>query len=354
MEEGGRWRYSPTLTRLFPSPRRTAFKSLTEENSVFHSIEATNVNDAYVNGLWWLKVAGEEEQSRNGPVIAAPSPVVTVYQRPSQRVLFDALRDCNPFFHLFEAVWMLAGSRDVKPLLKYNKRMVDFAEGGEHIHGAYGDRWFRYFGFSQVRMIYDLLDCNKQDRQAVLQMWDCKSDLGASVKDKPCNTHCYFRVVRGRLDMTVCCRSNDIIWGAYGANAVHFSVLQEFMANALGIPIGCMYKFSNNFHIYKSVPRFDEIMRNPYLDVDPYKLKAKEWEHILQPGENPWYFLKECQDIVEGRDTRHVRCLWLRRLILPMIALWESRDRLILEGMEDCDWKVAFTEWLDRREDGRK
>ena len=33
-----------------------------------------------------------------------------------------------------------------------------------------------------------------------------------------------------KLCMTVCNRSNDMLWGAYGANVVHMSMLQEFVA----------------------------------------------------------------------------------------------------------------------------
>jgi thymidylate synthase len=52
------------------------------------------------------------------------------------------------------------------------------------------------------------------------------------------------------LDLTVLCRSNDVVWGAYGANAVHFSVLQEYLAGRIGVDVGVMYQFSNNYHGY--------------------------------------------------------------------------------------------------------
>ena len=46
------------------------------------------------------------------------------------------------------------------------------------------------------------------------------------------------KIKNGRLQMTVHCRSNDIIWGTYGANAVHFSILQEYVAARIGVDLG--------------------------------------------------------------------------------------------------------------------
>ena len=37
-------------------------------------------------------------------------------------------------------------------------------------------------------------------------------------KDVPCNTHAYFAInAEGSLDLTVCNRSNDLVWGCLGA-----------------------------------------------------------------------------------------------------------------------------------------
>jgi hypothetical protein len=46
-------------------------------------------------------------------VLVSQTPVVTCYSAPTQRVLFSPMRDANPFFHLMEALWMLAGRDDV-------------------------------------------------------------------------------------------------------------------------------------------------------------------------------------------------------------------------------------------------
>jgi hypothetical protein len=92
-------------------------------------------------------------------------------------------------------------------------------------------------------------------------MWDATYDLDSAAhtssrqpaKDVPCNTQLYPRIVDGKLDITVTCRSNDVVWGCYGANAVHFSFLQEYMAARIGVQVGTYYQISNNWHLYDAV-----------------------------------------------------------------------------------------------------
>lgn len=224
-------------------------------------IEVDNVNEALPAGLAYLAAVGEVQPSRAGSVVVAPGPVTTVYRNPSAKVLFSPLRDNNPFFSFMESLWMLAGRDDAKFLDHYVKDFsARFAEADGTMHGAYGYRWRTTFGLDQLDVIVERLKDNPDDRQCVLQMWNCDvvtdSDLTGEWKDRPCNTHIYFRVRSHAglryLDMTVCCRSNDILWGAYGANAVHFAVLLEYMSVRIGVRVGTYYQISNNYHMYVS------------------------------------------------------------------------------------------------------
>ena len=67
-------------------------------------IQARNVNDALVKGAQLMKSGGQAQASRAGGTLEYPEPVCTVYERPLERVLFDAVRDANPFFHLMESL----------------------------------------------------------------------------------------------------------------------------------------------------------------------------------------------------------------------------------------------------------
>ena len=54
----------------------------------------------------------------------------------------------------------------------------------------------------------------------------------------------------GVLNMSVTNRSNDIVWGLFGANAVHMSILHEYMAARTESKVGVYTHFSNNAHAY--------------------------------------------------------------------------------------------------------
>jgi thymidylate synthase len=96
-----------------------------------------------------------------------------------------------------------------------------------------------------------------------------------------CNLQVLFDAGLGRLNMTVTNRSNDLIWGAYGANVVHFSFLHEYMAALTGLPVGCYYQVSNNLHIY---PEFEITSRFITKANGSWKLKYKhEPEMSIRP-----------------------------------------------------------------------
>lgn len=228
-----------------------------------HVIIATNINDAWPKGLELLASEGVKKDSRNGTVTVVPLPVVTMYSNPVERVVFDPVRDANPMFHLHEALWMLAGRDDADWLDRFVADFSGrFAEEGGRMHGAYGKRWRDWFTYrdqhgewngtqDQLDICVELLQRNHLDRQAVIQMWDPILDLGVpNLKDRPCNQQVLLRADRGALDITVTCRSNDAVYGCYGANVVHFSVLQEYLAARIGIPVGYYCQMSNNFHMY--------------------------------------------------------------------------------------------------------
>lgn len=324
-------------------------------------IRARNVNEALYQGLHHLASCGQRLKTRNGFAITSPYPVTTIYENSTERVLFYPERDANPFFHFFEALWLIQGRNDVDFLTRFVKRMADYSDDGITLHGAYGYRWRRHFRFDQIESIISLLKDNPDSRRAVLTMWDPDADLYTteSRKDIPCNTQIYFRVRLGRadepnrLDMTVTCRSNDIIWGAYGANAVHFSFLQEYIADHLGLLPGRYYQVSNDYHAYEDV--FYKTYRGdlrvspagPIEDayklgeVHPHPLSSKDWKDDLNrlfSGSNNFesFFFKLVVDP-----------LWTSHHYYK-----EGNIEYAISAARECaatDWRRAAIEWLERR-----
>lgn len=321
------------------------------------SITAGNINDAFVEGWWRLKTNSVEEPSRNGPVLVARYPVITTYLHPTERVLFNPVRDANPVFHLVEAIWMLAGSNDVESLLPFNSGYSAYANEGI-VHGAYGHRWRVTFGVDQILGVIRVLKRDPASRQAVMAMWDPYSnDLEGNYKDRPCNTHIYFDCRGGKLNMTVCCRSNDMVWGAYGANVVHFSLLQELIAHGIGAPVGVYRQFSNNFHVYtenKTVKHFLE--NTPFETYDYYTsvVGAKVFP-LLNGSETVEDLLEDAERFMRNESTYFTE--FFTRVAHPLRCAYINRQakdpdwrNFLKEVPNNNDWKIAFSEWVARRD----
>jgi hypothetical protein len=134
---------------------------------------ARTVSEALHNGLHAIRVFGIAKPSRVGDVLVMPRPVMTEYQDPTNRVLFSPMRDANPFFHVMETLWMLAGRNDLPWLVRFNKRFASYSDdGGLTQPGAYGYRWRNYFGHDQLMDIILELKQNPDSRRVVLTMWD--------------------------------------------------------------------------------------------------------------------------------------------------------------------------------------
>lgn len=330
------------------------------------TIRARNVNAAFRLGMQLLRQEGHEVHGRTGNVIEVPEPVATTYTCSDERVITIPERDANPFFHFFEALWMLHGDDDVEFVSWFNSRIKDFSDDGKVFHGAYGRRWRHYWGMDQIEGTVQLLIADPETRRAVICMWDPLKDLHQKSLDIPCNDVIFFRRNRTVLDMTVCCRSNDAIWGAYGANAVHLSFLQEYIAGRVGCGPGTYTQISNSLHAYVSNPQWDQLKdiavlgSDPYLEgrVEPYGIMdAPEfWDedlnHFMSWARNEWPRGKD----FDGSPQFPYQNCFFNEVAEPMFVAWrlhkfDGKGLALMEQIAATDWRLACTEWLERRED---
>lgn len=366
-----------------------------------HVIRARNVNQAWPAAVELILSRGTWRQSRNGDVKSLDEPVATVYERPRERVLFDPVRDANPIFHLHEALWMLAGRDDATWLDQFVRDFsARFSEVGGRMHGAYGKRWRGWFAhpahtgaedssapamFDQLEQAVRLLMRDPYDRQVVVGMWDPSSDFGVpGLKDRPCNTHIYFRAdrvlmepiqsgesvmgsevegfgpPRRQLDMTVLCRSNDAVFGAYGANVVHMSILQEYIANMCGFEVGTYTQVSNNLHIYESA--MDKVNLAVAQECAERTYPMNDYLPIMFPGGDQKAVDAEIREYVDKPLGPHPEKTSFRTsTAAPMFRA----SQLVRAGDFDAakkeagrvqqnDWRVATLQWVGRRERAKK
>jgi len=307
--------------------------------------------------------------------------------RPQNRVLLNPKRDANPFLHLFEALWVLGGRQDVGFLTMFSKRFTEFSDNGATFHAPYGHRLRKKFGFDQVNLACKHLKAKPDSRRVVLQIWDANLDLDANSKDLPCNdlVMCTINPHTHALDITVCCRSNDAIWGAYGTNAVQFSMLQEYMAAKIGVPIGVYTQMSNNFHVYEwndywqwfnqnggyfdtyhyqsgavaPTPMYDHLDEREIIgwDEDLARLFAVYDRHAKEP-DNTDRFLQFADDAVASLFVTR----FFNHVARPMLAALASHTRgqpmqrdnafMMLRGdvPYNADWFEAARIWFHNRD----
>lgn len=323
---------------------------------------------------------------------------ITDYSHPLERVLFSAVRDANPFFHLMEALWIMDGRDDVAFLNQFNSNIGTFSDDGKTFNAPYGYRLRRHFGtmreydsgiggyeehepLDQLAEVIDLLTREPDTRRAVLCLWDPLKDLNKDSKDIPCNDLVCFKLREDVLDMTVMNRSNDAMWGAYGANAVQFSFLQEFVACALNVRVGHYRQISDSFHVYTNQAAWQKCCRfaetsafdDPYIDQygrAQFNLVPLMPRWVHYHGETPiwrvWLeqnhaFLKDELGTYEG-----VIMPFFHSVAVPVMTAWRiykddtdgtpnKNERItlaqthLLERCSGQDWLTACVQWLERR-----
>lgn len=352
---------------------------------------------------------GIRSESRNGPVVRMPHPVITEWAQPGNRVSFLVARDANPFFHYLESMWMLAGRQDVSFPAFYAAQIREYSDDGVTLAGAYGYRWRNWFSHDQIKSVISQLRKDQSSRRIVIGMWDPNVDPDRGEKggkDLPCNDLIFFDVVnfsnvptleKKRLNMTVCCRSNDAVWGATGANAVHFSVLLEYVSAMTGIPMGSYYQVSNNFHVYTEVPVVKKVIEyyagnqeeaaatsDPYSSVEGFTAmplfvdfsvtdedRADNFENILVEPVRQQRIITDAlrsdptsEDAVRGsliasisdegfdESPVYAKNTYVMQAAFAMHRVLGDTKRaiqMVESSMPSPDWRMACSAWLQRR-----
>lgn len=385
-----------------------------------------NVNDAFhglVEDIHSGQIPTHLGASRVGEVMSIEEPVIITYSRPRERVLLNEARDANPFFHLFESLWMLAGRQDIAPLVYYSSNYAKQVQDGDdpNANGAYGYRWRQGYGgqktqrinygedisrthidkfdhrVDQLAIIIDHLRRKPESRRVILQMWNVEDDLLKidTSKDVCCNTSVKFRVINGvcktclgegqtmdmqysgglhphearvkcpdcnglpsdvprYLNMTVHNRSNDLIWGSLGANVVHFSFLQEYMACALGLDVGEYHQFSDDLHTYTSRWRPDKWLNS--IRIANYDISLAN----VSPGpmlvSDVTRFDQEVVKFIDDFD-QDWKEPFLATVAKPMCEAFRHHKARqydlageALDRVQAADWKAAGFAWINKRE----
>lgn len=342
-------------------------------------IIARNTNDLAPRVYRMLSSIGIRESSRNGEVLRFPDPVTICITHPQERVNFCGVRDANPFFHFMEAMAMLAPMNSVAFLSHFAANIAGFSDNGLWFNAFYGSR-------ARERETSPLMACQDQikdvvvelglrpdSRQAVVMLWD-PQDLRKNTKDKACNLLMIFsRMAGGKLRMTTANRSNDCVWGGVsGANIVHFSYFQEYVAAALNWETGDWWHTSNNLHAYTeslSAKKWQEVSKladGPGDTPNPYTYRDMMRPLLFAPHERQLFdhelkcFLASCMGKIEAKKFETLQesepAYYLNVVAKPLFNAWQCHKRKDSQSalhhasaIADDAWRLACTQWLERR-----
>jgi thymidylate synthase len=268
-----------------------------------------------------------------------------------------------------EAMWILAGRNDVKFLTEFNKRMIDYSDDGLVFNAPYGYRLRNGSstdkGHDQLMTVIETLKRDPNSRQAVCQIWD-EEDLHRNTLDKACNMSLVFRIREGKLCLTVYNRSNDMIWGAYGANIVQFSMIQEYIAAYLGCGIGDYNQVSNSYHVYTEGAGGEvwDRLKEKY-EPDLYVFDDLIQSSVYMVSEDMVNFEHDinlffnCYDEFGLREIGELstwKSIYFKDLILPVLCVYllhkcsgPEEAMLYTRIIVADDWRMACEDWLNNR-----
>ena len=170
-------------------------------------------------------------------------------QKPWLRIIDNEKRKFNMPYTQAEWEWYLSGDPSVDKLGEiYGKvpqiweRMSD-ADG--EVNSNYGYQWKRGY---QLDKVVHTLRADPNTRQAAISIYDGK-EINRYRYDTPCTYAVQFTVVKGKLNMCVVMRSNDL-WYGFCNDQYCFSKLQELVSKRTEYKMGTYYHFAHNLHLY--------------------------------------------------------------------------------------------------------
>ena len=177
-------------------------------------------------------------------------------KKPMDNVIHDGLRTRNWKQEYAEAEWQwyLSGDRNIKRLGEIYGKVPEIwrhmADENGNVNSNYGWQWERN---KQLANVIAMLKSNPNTRQAAISIYNGKEiNDGNYQYDTPCTYAVQFTILKGKLNMCVTMRSNDL-WYGFCNDQYCFSKLQLLVADKLGLLVGEYFHFAHNLHLYNNI-----------------------------------------------------------------------------------------------------
>lgn len=171
---------------------------------------------------------------------------------PRQRLPYLATRRANPIFQWAEALWHLAGRRDLAMIGYYAPSQRSYSVDGTHLGGsAYGYTLFNPAPgdhLAPVDRVLELLRTEKDSKRGYLPVFSADELAVTDNPDVACLAGLHLLVREGRLHMVCTMRANDLDCGLL-SDVFSFTVIQEYVAVRLGLELGMYTHFIGSAHV---------------------------------------------------------------------------------------------------------
>lgn len=188
---------------------------------------------------------------------------------PRQRLPYVAARKVNPVFQFAEALWYLAGRRDLEMIGYYAPSMHSSSADGITLGGsAYGHRLFKPIdGDSETPFdrVLKLLRTETDSKRGYLPVFGTAELAEAENPDVACLAGLHFLIRDGRLHMVCNMRANDLDCGIL-SDVFSFTMIQEYAAVQLGLELGHYTHMIGSAHVNeRNVERVKRVLNEADL-----------------------------------------------------------------------------------------
>ena len=254
-----------------------------------------NFTEAYIDLCRMIRDESDFEVSPRDLKIKEKLGVQFRIRNPRDRLPYVKARNFSLSYFVAESIWYMSGNNSTDWISRYASFWKTISDDGKTANSAYGSRMFKAHPsiangeIIQWDYVRDELKRDPDSRRAVIHIRTPDDSIHA-VKDVPCTLALQFFIRNSSLHLHVNMRSSDIILGiAYDIPA--FTLMQEILANELGIDVGEYCHTSNSLHCYeRDFKMLDDIARsNPNLGRPMLHL-PKEFpiESLVTAEEEVW------------------------------------------------------------------
>ena len=211
-----------------------------------------NATDAFMQILSDLRNYGKQITIKSNPANVSPTIEVLDYvitiARPWLRENYVVERKWSSKAAFAEFCWYMTGNRNIDIIAKYIPGWTKFVDNYPTNRLAvsnYGAIWK-----DQIPALIKHLKTEPDTRRGCIQIYDSQQPNKYVCRDMPCTLSLDFNIRDDKLYMTTFMRSNDVVFG-FCNDVFAFTMLQELIANELGVEMGSYTHHAVSMHIYE-------------------------------------------------------------------------------------------------------